>query len=692
MSTATTQIIISGKDQLSGVVADAGRRMGTELQSMQRQVLTVNSALGALAGYFTGGALASAGAELLRVSSGFEKMETSLQTITGSAAAAEQAMSWITDFTAKTPFQLEEVADGFRKLTAYGMDAMKFMPLLGDTAAAMGKSLDQAVEMFADAATGEFERLKEFGVRAKTEGDEVTFSWQENGQQMVAVAAKTQQGITAELGGIFDRFEGAMIAQSKTWDGMMSNMADQWVLWKKEIMDAGPFEFLKASMQDVTGVFQSETGKMQLKEWAHGTSEAILSTFEAASYGIQALSYPINGIKGAFNVLKLGIVEIEELALDMYMGLYDYLPSSVSLTSEQIKAMRATIAQVRAEANDGVNAVEANNEFISNMFSRLRENIDKARAASASAIPALAAALPSGSAGRASGAGGGEGTDKKSAEKAKKAHEKMLEDGKKAAEALEKYWQDYEDRRVEAITGGVAERQKAAVQEKAVIDELVGWNTYAAKAMEDTVSGAFQNMGDALVDFATTGKASFSDFTDSVVKDLMRIVVQQQIVGPLGSAAGDFLSGLFAGPSSAAGTGYAGELSHLMSVSAKGNVFLGPGISEFSNTIVTGPTRFWANGGNLMGEAGPEAIMPLKRGPDGVLGVRGGSGVVVNVIESPGNGGRQEQRNESGVDILDIYVERIKSAVASDISSGRGAIPAALSRTYGVSRAQGALR
>lgn len=50
MSTATTQIIISGKDQLSGVVADAGRRMGTELQSMQRNVLSLQNAFMALAG------------------------------------------------------------------------------------------------------------------------------------------------------------------------------------------------------------------------------------------------------------------------------------------------------------------------------------------------------------------------------------------------------------------------------------------------------------------------------------------------------------------------------------------------------------------------------------------------------------------------------------------------------------------
>lgn len=49
--------------------------------------------------------------------------------------------------------------------------------------------------------------------------------------------------------------------------------------------------------------------------------------------------------------------------------------------------------------------------------------------------------------------------------------------------------------------------------------------------------------------------------------------------------------------------------------------------------IVTGPTTFPMRGGTgLMGEAGPEAIMPLARGPDGKLGVRaGGGGQAVNI-------------------------------------------------------------
>lgn len=67
---------------------------------------------------------------------------------------------------------------------------------------------------------------------------------------------------------------------------------------------------------------------------------------------------------------------------------------------------------------------------------------------------------------------------------------------------------------------------------------------------------------------------------------------------------------------------------------AQGGSFAQGRVMPFaSGGIVTSPTTFPMRGGlGLMGEAGPEAIMPLARGPDGKLGVRGGGGGAVNVV------------------------------------------------------------
>jgi phage-related minor tail protein len=202
--------------------------------------------------------------------------------------------------------------------------------------------------------------------------------------------------------------------------------------------------------------------------------------------------------------------------------------------------------------------------------------------------------------------------------------------------------------------------------------------------MQYVFTNAFKGMEDSLVSFVQTGKLDFSSLANSMIADMARVAIQQSITKPLVGAATSFLAGMFA-------DGAAFD---------SGGVHAFANGGTFTNSIVSSPTPFmFANGGGfsqgIMGEAGDEAVMPLARGADGSLGVRasgggGGSSMVVNVIESPGNGGQQNRRTENGVDVLDIMVEKIKSSIAGDISKGSGAVPAAMSRTYGLNRTVGA--
>ena len=125
------------------------------------------------------------------------------------------------------------------------------------------------------------------------------------------------------------------------------------------------------------------------------------------------------------------------------------------------------------------------------------------------------------------------------------------------------------------------------------------------------VINAFQGMEDALTNFVTTGKINFRDLANSIIADITRIAIRQAIIKPLVGA-------LFPDVKS-----------------ANGNVFAANGIVPFAKGgIVDRPMIFpFAKGIGLMGEAGPEAIMPLKRGPGGRLGVEAsGGGVQVGSI------------------------------------------------------------
>jgi len=74
-------------------------------------------------------------------------------------------LNWAKAFAAKTPFEMPEVVDAVTRLEMYGLSAKKWLPLVGDMAGAMGKSVTDAVEAVADAVSGGgLERLKEFGI------------------------------------------------------------------------------------------------------------------------------------------------------------------------------------------------------------------------------------------------------------------------------------------------------------------------------------------------------------------------------------------------------------------------------------------------------------------------------------------------------------------------------------------------
>lgn len=196
--------------------------------------LTRLSAAGAAAGLVLGGTL---GRAVIRTAAEFQSLEASLRTVTGGAAAAQDAFDRIKDFAASTPFDLQQVTAAFIKLKALGLDpSEEALRSYGNTASAMGKSLNDAVEAVADAATGEFERLKEFGIRASSEGDRVTFTF----QGVSTTVRKNAEEIEAYLRRIGEvQFAGAMEEQARTLGGALSNLGDATTVFLNAVGEGG---------------------------------------------------------------------------------------------------------------------------------------------------------------------------------------------------------------------------------------------------------------------------------------------------------------------------------------------------------------------------------------------------------------------------------------------------------------------
>ncbi|KJR41896.1 hypothetical protein MCHI_002210 [Candidatus Magnetoovum chiemensis] len=233
------------------------------------------TARNAIAGFVGFQALKGIAASFIDVNAKFEGFSAALTTMLGSSQKAEQAMSWIKDFTKTTPFELAEVTASFQRLTALGFDATKELGLLGDTASAFAAPLQQAVEAFADAATFEFERLKEFGITTQQVGDEVTFTWTQNGQQLSQTVSKTREDVTGALREIMAQYRGASAEFGSTWIGMWSNLKDTVATFLESIGKAGLFDALKEQLKSLLEWIQELKDNGTLQQWAQNISDAI---------------------------------------------------------------------------------------------------------------------------------------------------------------------------------------------------------------------------------------------------------------------------------------------------------------------------------------------------------------------------------------------------------------------------------
>lgn len=275
--------------------------------------------------------------------------------------------------------------------------------------------------------------------------------------------------------------------------------------------------------------------------------------------------------------------------------------------------------------------------------------------------------------------------------------------GEKEKEELVKYAEQI------AITYGIAKDGAlswADAQNRA--NRVLTESEQRTKNFNEFGKNLFEGFGNAIVDFAQTGKWSFGDMVKSMIADLARLEMKMQMTklydasGGLGNLLTSVIPSMF-GATPVAGT-ISNGMSQAQMLAAQTSGFASGGAFDsgllkfakggaFTNQIVNTPTQFkFAQGAGIMGEAGPEAIMPLQRDNRGNLGVRAQGGgtkvdVVVNnystekaeakeVVDSRGN-----RRIEVTVgEMVAAEVSRSNSPVNQSIKNSFGTKPALIRR------------
>ena len=301
-----------------------------------------------MAAVFTVDLLVNLGKKILDTTVEFQKMEAVLTTALGSNSAAKAAMDQIVNFASSTPFQVNELTDAFVKLSNRGfIPTMDEMRRMGDLASSVGKSFDQLTEAILDAQSGEFERLKEFGIKASQQGDVVQFTF----KGITTEVQKSDKAIQEYLLGLgnLEGVAGSMEAISKTTGGQISNLEDNITQLFKNIGDSSS-GFINWFIKDLNNVISTMRNFGEVVELMNPFKTLSESSEEARTYLLKVndstddLDRTIKDVASQFDTLSISTLTAGQAQTK-------FLNEMIRLghTVEDSKALFQTYVKLRKE-------------------------------------------------------------------------------------------------------------------------------------------------------------------------------------------------------------------------------------------------------------------------------------------------------------------------------------------------------
>tara|TARA_Y100001938_G_scaffold146519_1_gene225538 strand:- start:1213 stop:2970 length:1758 start_codon:yes stop_codon:yes gene_type:complete len=291
MATPVDQLIVEIKAetaQLRKGLNDVNRQLGRANKTAKSSVMNFGNlakVFATIGGLRLGGAIAGTARE-------FQDLEATLKAVTGSSEKAKDAFELIKQFTATTTFQVQNVATAFTTLLNAGItptsDTMKDF---GNIAAAFGKDITQIAQATFNATTGETEMLKQFGIKAKLEGDKITMIFREQ----ETVIDRDSKAIVGFLRNIAQEdFSTALDDRAKTATGAISNLKDAISITFSAIGESGLLDVLT-------------TASLRLKKLAEDAEPAAEIIGRTIKVAFEGLSRAINFAVRNMNLFLLAL-------------------------------------------------------------------------------------------------------------------------------------------------------------------------------------------------------------------------------------------------------------------------------------------------------------------------------------------------------------------------------------------------
>ncbi len=495
------------------VSRDMNRGFDGLLANLNKVRLGIIAIAGVMSGVFV--------SAIVDVNRRMESLRANLVGVEGSVDGAAQRFEQLREIATRLPFSVEEIVSVFIKLSNLGIrPTERLLISFGNTASAIGKSLDQFAEAVADAVVGEFERLKEFGIRTQRIGDQIAFTFRGVTEIMDNETRLIQEYLT-RIGEV--EFAGAAERQMNTLNGAISNLGDTW----SNFLDV---------IADETRLAKVVTFFSKVIELATDLAEKLQTINVTEAEVVQRLRE------------RQGLVVRRAIPPGQETGLEQPPPSAEPPPPTGVRRPVRDPFEMRGRTPA---------EILQDAF----RDVDRAN---------------------------------------DELYNKEVERLDRIGEISRDTWETQAKDRYDA--------------QSRAYEILIQQDEQYAQASTNIITTGLSSWQRGFEGFIESGKLSFKGLIDGMISDLARLGVNRLFQILIGGTQG----GGFAGLSNIFG-GLFGN--------AKGNV-----IKRYAKGgLIDKPTIFPARRGMaLAGEAGAEAIMPLRRDRQGNLGVSGGNAGVVN--------------------------------------------------------------
>ena len=325
MANTVDQLIVEIKAETAGLrkgLDSVNRKLGTANKTAKQSVMTFGNlakVFGAIGVARIGGAIGSTARE-------FQDLEATLKAVTGSAESASDSFELIKQFTATTTFQVQNVATAFTTLLNAGIaPTSDTMQDFGNIAAAFGKDITQIAQATFNATTGEMEMLKQFGIKAKLEGDKIKMIFREQETEI----DRDSTAIVGYLRNIAqENFATALEDRAKTASGAISNLKDAIAITMAAVGDAGLLEVMTRA-------------SLKMKQFAEDTkpaAEMLGRTLLVAFEGLKkAINFVVQNMGIFLTALKIFITL--KIATVLVVAAQGFLTLTKSITAAKTAMM-----------------------------------------------------------------------------------------------------------------------------------------------------------------------------------------------------------------------------------------------------------------------------------------------------------------------------------------------------------------